>query len=139
MPLDTLMLNVTDDANHAVTQQRCTAEGYAKVAATDFPAISKDSDSIKVWEGGTPVVVTASALVLTGAGEIIGYHINSHTVGATFRFSDALTATTPYLGAAVTTVATTLPGTFTKFPAAITTGVYVTISGTIDMTIFVRS
>ena len=84
----------------------------------------------------TPVVVTASGLVLNGPGRIVGYHINSHTAGATVRFSDAKTATTPYLGAAFATAAGTLPQ-FQQFPAVLNNGCYVTITGTINITIFV--
>lgn len=100
--------------------------------------LDKTNDAVTSFpKAATPVNLTASGQILSGPGQIIGYHINSHTAGATYRISDALTATTPYLGAAVTTVAGNLPGTFMPFPAILATGGYVTIAGTIDITFFV--
>lgn len=95
-------------------------------------ALRYNLDSITTWpKGFSSVVLTASGQILAGPGIIGGFYVNS-TSGGTVRVSDALTATTPYLGAA----ATPAVGWHT-FPANLATGGYVTIAGTIDVTYFV--
>ena len=86
---------------------------------------------------GTPVNLTASGQILAVPGQVIGYVVNSFTTGATIRISNALTATTPDLGAAITIATGFEVGNLKQFPANLTTGGYVTISGTIDVTFFV--
>lgn len=82
------------------------------------------------------VGITASAQVGSGPGVLYGFTIVSVTTGATVRFSDALTATTPYVSNAMT-ITTQLAGT-NVFVGGINgiqmaTGCYVTITGTIEL------
>lgn len=79
----------------------------------------------------TPVNLTASGQILSVPGQIVGFYVNSTSSG-TIRFSDALTATTPYLGAAITPAVGYHP-----FPSKLTTGGYATIANTLDVTVFV--
>jgi len=90
--------------------------------------------NLKVTEAGyTPVNLSSSGQILSGPGKIIGFYVNSIS-GGSFRVSDALTATTPYLGAASVPAAVG----YQNYPAKLATGGYVTISGTIDITFFVK-
>lgn len=79
--------------------------------------------------------VTSSTLVKTGTGVIDGIIVNSHTSG-TIRLSDAVSATTPYMGGTIT-LATS--GTYDRwipfFGAKFTTGLYITCGGTVDLTV----
>lgn len=100
--------------------------------------LSKINDSVTahIAAGDSRVAITASAQVLSGPGVLKGFWLISHTAGATIRFSDALTATTPYVGSAFTTVAGNLAGTY--FPIAqdgidMVTGCYCTIAGTCEI------
>jgi hypothetical protein len=82
-------------------------------------------------KGVTPVALTASGQILAAPGQIVGFHVNSTSSG-TIRFSDALTATTPYLGGAITPAVG-----YHAFPSALATGGYATIANTLDVTVFV--
>ena len=77
------------------------------------------------------MVLSASGQILAAPGQVLGFYVNS-TSGGTVRLSDALTATTPYLGDATTPTVG-----WHNFPAGLATGGYVTISGTINVTFFV--
>lgn len=89
-------------------------------------------DSVTTWpKAPTPVNLTASGQILSVPGQITGFYVNS-TGGGTVRISDALTATTPYLGGLITPAVGYHP-----FPAELETGGYVTIVGTIDVTFFI--
>jgi ApbE superfamily uncharacterized protein (UPF0280 family) len=85
---------------------------------------------------GTPVVVTntgGSTVVKKQPGQIVGFYVNSTTSG-TLAFYDAATAVTT----------TAVSGTITpavgwhSFPAALVTGCYIVVGGTINATIFVQ-
>lgn len=90
--------------------------------------ISKPSDS--------RTAISANAQVLSGPGKLKGFWIVSHTAGATVRFSDALTATTPYVSSAWTSVVGHLAGTYIMIAQDgidMVTGCYCTIAGTIEI------
>jgi len=95
------------------------------------------SGNLKVATGpcDSKVAVSASAQLLSGPGTLFGFVIVSHTAGATVRFSDALTATTPYVAPAMTTVAGHMAGNYIPVGGTngmkMLTGCYVTITGTI--------
>lgn len=97
------------------------------------------SGNLKVATGpcDSKVGITASAQLLAGPGTLYGFVIVSHTAGATVRFSDALTATTPYVSAAMTTVAGHIAGDYIPVGGPngmkMLTGCYVTITGTIAL------
>lgn len=107
-----------------------TANGYKFTLST---GLNKTDDVITTHEkAGTPINLAASGQILAAPGRIIGFYVNSTTSG-TIRFSDALTATTPYLGAAITPAVG-----YHTYPAVLGTGGYATIGGTaLDVTIFV--
>lgn len=84
----------------------------------------------QVQQGGAPINLSSSGVVSLRPGTLIGYHVNT-TSGGTLVIKDGTTTSGTALNAAVT------PGTgFTAFPATCSTGCYVTISGTIDVTFF---
>jgi hypothetical protein len=76
--------------------------------------------------------LTASGLVKTGAGTIKGIVIASHTSG-TIKLWDAVTAAVPVLVNTMTLVAGERQ--IHLFDANFTTGLYVTIAGTADITV----
>lgn len=86
-------------------------------------------------EGANTLALTASGLVYTGACLLEDIIIVSHTVGATVRVSDALTATTPYLSSAMATHANHIAGSSLMGSCAkkMSTGIYITITGTIEI------
>lgn len=84
----------------------------------------------QIQQSGTPVNLSASGAVSLVPGSILGYHVNS-TSGGTLVIRNGGTSSGTALNAAVA------PGVgFTAFPAYCTSGCYVTISGTIDVTVF---
>lgn len=80
--------------------------------------------------------ISASALVKTGTGTLKAIIINSHSSG-TVKLWDALTATTPVICNTMTlsAVATTGERVIEFNDIAFTTGLYVTIGGTADITV----
>lgn len=85
-----------------------------------------------VNQAGVPINLSASGIVSKVPCNVIGYHVNS-TSGGTLIFRNGSAATSTALNAAVTP----LVG-FTAFPASLNTGCYLSISGTIDVTVFVQ-
>lgn len=85
-----------------------------------------------VTQSGVPINLSASGAVSNIPCQVIGYHVNS-TSGGTLVFRDGGSA-----GTAVSGTITPLAG-FTAFPASMSTGCYVTISGTINITVFVQN
>lgn len=84
----------------------------------------------QIQQSGTPVNLSASGAVSLVSGSVLGYHVNT-TSGGTLVFRNGGTSSGTALNAAVA------PGVgFTAFPAYCTSGCYVTISGTIDVTVF---
>lgn len=102
-------------------------------------ALDRVNDSVTdhVAPADSKIGITASAQVLSGPGVLYGFTIVSHTAGATVRFSDALTATTPYVSSAWTSVAGHLAGINVLLGGIngmqMATGCYVTITGTIEL------
>ena len=87
-----------------------------------------------VSETGTYKNISASALVFTGAVDLLGIFVASASASPTILVEDALTDTTPLV------VNTFIPsaGTFYPIPAVCGTGVYVKIGGTVDCTVFLK-
>lgn len=95
-----------------------------------------DAQKSHIAPSDSRVAITASAQILSGPGKLKGFWIISHTATATVRFSDALTATTPYVGSAMATEAGHLKGTYitiAKDGMNMATGCYCTITGTIEI------
>lgn len=112
-----------DSTGGVINNPKCLTEVNDSVTAHIAPSDSR-------------VAISASAQVLSGPGKLKGFWIISHTAGATVRFSDALTATTPYVSSAMTTVAGHLAGTYIMISQnglQMATGCYCTISGTIEI------
>lgn len=84
-----------------------------------------------VIEAAQHMNLTASAQVMSGPGRIVGIFVASTTAG-TFKLWDALTAT----GDVVVNTTTPVAGGFYPIPARCVIGAYLTISGTIDLTVF---
>lgn len=97
--------------------------------------IDTNNDAISSYEKGwTPVNLIASGVALTQAGTIKGFLVNSTTSG-TVRIADSTISGAGYLGGAITVVA----GQFYQYPANVANGCYATITGTVDITVFVRA
>lgn len=86
-----------------------------------------------VSQAGNAILLSASGLVQNGPCNIIGYHVNS-TSGGTLVFGNGTTAA----ATAVSGTITPLAG-FTAFPASLPDGCYVSISGTINVTVFTQA
>lgn len=127
-------LRKSDDSEVSILDENLNAQ-----KSTLAGAINKTNDSVTdhVAPADSKVAITASAQVLSGPGVLYGFMIVSHTAGATVRPSDALTATTPYVSNAVTTVAAHKAGDVILFGGIngiqMATGCYFTISGTIEL------
>lgn len=76
--------------------------------------------------------LSASALIRTGAGDLQGVVVNSHSSG-TLKFWDALTATTPIIFNTITLGAA--ERYIDLFGVKFTTGLFLTIGGTADVTV----
>jgi hypothetical protein len=93
------------------------------------------NDAISAYEKGwVPINLTSSGQVLTAPGTVKGFFVNSTSSG-TIRIADALSAGSGYVGGVITPGA----GQFYQYPAMVANGCYITISGTIDVTFFVRA
>lgn len=75
--------------------------------------------------------LTASGLVKTGQGILVGMYVNSTSSG-TIKFWDAVTATTPVINNTITPAV----GFHWLGNANFTTGLYATIGGTLDVTLY---
>ena len=74
--------------------------------------------------------LTASQLAKTGPGTLVGMYVNSTSAG-TIKFWDALTATTPVINNTITPAV----GYHHLGEVSFSTGLYVTIGGTLDVTL----
>ena len=83
----------------------------------------------QIQQGGTPVNLAASGAISLASGTMIGYHVNS-TTGGTMVIRNGGAS-----GTVVTGTITPLPG-FQAFPGYFTSGAYVTLANTIDVTFF---
>jgi len=79
--------------------------------------------------------LTASGLVHTGFGSVVGIVVNSHTAG-TIKLWDNTSAATTVLANTITLGATErfIP----LYEAGFTTGLFVTIGGTADITVIYK-
>lgn len=84
-----------------------------------------------VNESGIPTNLSASALVFTGPCRLLGIFVASASSTPTIKVWNNTAAS----GAVLVNTFTPLPGTFYPMPFACSTGIYVTISGTVDCTV----
>lgn len=110
-------------------------DNKGNVKVNDQSTKDPQNDAISTYaKGYTAVNLTASGQILGAPGVIDGFIVNSGT-SVTVRLSDALTATTPYLGGAMTPSL----AQYVKFPALVSTAGFATLAGTTpDVTFFVR-
>lgn len=85
--------------------------------------------------GGLYLNTSASALVKTGSGRLQGIFVASASSTPTIKLWDNTSGATTVLVNTFTPVA----GTMYSFPDVVfTTGLYITISGTVDCTVFYK-
>jgi hypothetical protein len=75
--------------------------------------------------------LTASALIKTGQGKLVGMYVNS-TTGGTIKFWNNTTAT----GAVINNTITPAVGYHNLGDANFTTGLFATIANTLDVTLY---
>jgi len=80
-----------------------------------------------------PINLTASALIKTGAGALIGMYVNSTSAG-TIRFWDSTTAT----GTVMNNVITPAVGYHILGKGGFTVGLFATIAGTLNVTLYYK-
>lgn len=101
-------------------------------------SLNKTNDAVTahIAPGDSKIGITASAQLLSGPGKLKGFWIVSHTAGATVRFADAPTATTPYVSSAWTSAAGHLAGDYIMMSQngmQMATACYCIITGTIEI------
>lgn len=106
------------------------ANGNLKV--TQATALSKLIDSITTRpEATTYVNLTASALIRTGSGILVGMYVNSTSSG-TIKFWDNTSAATTVINNTITPAI----GYHNLGGTAFATGLYATIASTLDVTLY---
>lgn len=76
--------------------------------------------------------ITSSTLVIRGAGRLLGIFVASASSTPTIKVWDQTSAATPVIVNTFTPVG----GNFYRIPALFKNGLFVTISGTVDCTVF---
>lgn len=87
-----------------------------------------------VLENGTYYNMTSSAAVCSSPADLIGIFCASASNTPTIKVWDALSAAAPV----VANTFTPSGGSFYPIPARCGTGIYVTIGGTVDCTVFFK-
>jgi len=85
-----------------------------------------------VHETGSFSNISTSTLVKSGAGKLLGIFCASASSTPTIKVWDSTAAS----GTVVVNTFTPIPGNYHAIPADVGTGIYVTISGTVDCTVF---
>ena len=83
------------------------------------------------YDIGAPTNVTATGIIKAMQGSLIGFYVNSTSSGTLILY-DAATAVT------TTPISGTIPPAigFHRFPAGLSTGLYVVIASTLNVTFF---
>lgn len=85
-------------------------------------------------EFGAPITATATGIIYKDQGQLIGFYCNSTTTGTLILYDAATAVTTTPISGTITPTA----GTFNRFPAGLTTGLYAVIGGAaLSVTFFV--
>ena len=92
------------------------------------------ADQFRSLDSGAYANKSASALIKTGAGQLLGIFVASASSTPTIKLWDNTSAATTILVNTFTPVA----ATFYPIPANFTTGLYLTISGTVDCTVILN-
>ena len=85
-----------------------------------------------VHESATYQNISASTQISPAPGDLLGIFVASATSTPTIKVWDSLTAADDIIANTFTPLA----GTYYPIPAHFNTGLYITISGTVDCTIF---
>ena len=93
---------------------------------------SRELPSSPVSEAGDYTNISASTLIRTGPGKLLGIFVASASSTPTIKVWDNTSAATTVLVNTFTPSA----GVFYPMPAKFQTGCYVTIGGTVDCTVF---
>lgn len=126
------------------TNNTYTAQEAANIVASTYDAatnstgtrlvegLNTDTDNVLTSPKGYNFLnLTASGLVLSGRGKLVGIFINSGT--PTIKFWDSLTAS----GTVINNTFQTTAATMYRFPEArVINGIYCTITGTGDVTVY---
>jgi hypothetical protein len=88
--------------------------------------------STPVTETGSFTNTTASVLVRTGPAALLGVFVAAASATPTIKVWDNTSAA----GSVVVNTFTPVAGTYYPIPARVGTGIYITISGTVDCTVF---
>ena len=91
------------------------------------------NDVLKTEDRSTYTNISASALIKTGAGRLKGFSVNSHTSGTLKLWDNTSAATTVLLN---TITFNAGPVQFNYPDVEFGTGLYATVGGTADITIF---
>lgn len=107
-------------------------DSSGNIKTVDAAALMKTIDSIEARpEGTTYINMSASALIRTGAGILVGMYVNSSTAG-TIKFWDNTSAATTVINNTITP----LIGWHNLGNASFATGLYATIANTLDVTVY---
>lgn len=130
------MVNYNQYSQQEAANRSLSASGTGlslgdKLAGEDIP-----NDTLKVEDRSTYVNLTATALaVKSGAGRLKGIFVASASATPTIKVWDSLTAA----NAVVINTFTPVAGTYYALPdVEFATGLSVTISGTVDCTVFYK-
>lgn len=91
------------------------------------------NDVLKTEDRSTYTNISASALIKTGAGRLKGFMVNSHSSGTLKLWDNTSAATTVLLN---TITFNAGPAVFVLPDVEFGTGLYATVGGTADITIF---
>jgi len=131
----TIAEGVYESTPTTVTDNKAAAIGIdnkRNVKVTLGTALAKTIDSVTVRpEAATYTNITASTLIRTGAGILVGMYVNSTSTG-TIKFWDNTSAATTVINNTITPAI----GWHNLGNAAFTTGLYATIASTLDVTIY---
>lgn len=120
--------------NGATGQPASIVDSNENLKSTLATALNQAIDSVLTYPRGSNYLnLAASGLVLTGAGKLTGIFVASASATPTIKVWDNTSGATTVLVNTFTPVA----ATYYQFPSVrVATGIYVTISGTVDCTVF---
>lgn len=112
-----------------------TGDLSGNMFATLGTTLDEVNDSITTYDKCSYVNLSASALVKTGAGQVYGVIINSHTAGTLKLWDNTSAATTVLCNTMTFAVGERF---IPLYGMTFGTGLYATISGTLDCTLAYR-
>lgn len=126
---DTTMKNLLLTIAQALDGDNVESQGVPVSLAT---GLNQTDDKVTAYPvRPTAVNLTAAVAALTGAGQILGFYVNSTSAGSLVIKDGTTTG-----GTAISGTITPAVG-YHPFPASVTTGAFFDVSGTINITAFV--